>query len=158
MDPASRQPELLQPRPTSLPTITVEEVEQHCQDLRTLLMASFVALLVLSLSVNLFLAKQMRLVRGKLSESRPVVQRMEAEFKKKEPNMKNFLNALQTFAAGNRDFRPVLDRYRASLPQYFLIPVALSSKPSGVKVPTNPSPSSLAPPPPPRPAGATIQR
>src|SRR5439155_20691289 len=121
MDPASRQPELLQPRPTSLPTITVEEVEQHCQDLRTLLMASFVALLVLSLSVNLFLAKQMRLVRGKLSESRPVVQRMEAEVKRKEPGMKNFLGALQNFAVVNQDFRPIVDRYRAVLPQYFIV-------------------------------------
>ncbi len=147
MDP-SEHPELLQARPTALPTITIQELEQQCQDLRTLLTATFVALLVLSLSVNLFLAKQMRLVRAKVTESRPVVQRMEAEFKRKEPNMKNFLNALHTFATGNRDFRPVLDRYRASLPQYFVIPDALSSKPSGVKVPTNPAPGSLAPPPP----------
>ena len=147
MDPASRQPELLQPRPTSLPTITVEEVEQHCQDLRTLLMASFVALLVLSLSVNLFLAKQMRLVRGKLSESRPVVQRMEAEFKRKEPGMKNFLGALQNFAVVNQDFRPIVDRYRAVLPQYFIVPVAVSSKPVGVTVPTNASPASPRAPP-----------
>jgi len=147
----SQQPELLQPRPRALRTITIQELEQQCQDLRTLLTATFVALLVLSLSVNLFLAKQMRLVRAKLSESRPVVQRMEAEFNRKEPNMKNFLNALQTFAAGNRDFRPVLDRYRASLPQYFVVPVALSSKPPGVKVPTNPS-TGLPAPPSPRPA------
>src|ERR1043166_7548361 len=113
MDP-SEQPELLQARPTSLPRITVQELEQQCQDLRTLLTATFVALLAFCLSVNLFLGKQMRLVRAKLSESRPVVQRMESEFKRKEPNMKNFLNALQTFAAGNRDFQPVLERYRAS--------------------------------------------
>src|SRR6266536_2648407 len=142
---SSQQPELLQARPTTLPTVTVQELEQQCQDLRTLLMATFVALLVLSLSVNLFLAKQMRLVRAKLSESRPVVQRMEAEFKRKEPNMRNFLNTLQSFAVKNRDFQPVLDRYRAVLPQYFIAPVAVSSKPAGLTVPSNPSPDSLAP-------------
>jgi len=113
-----------------------------------LLTATFVALLVLSLSVNLFLAKQMRLVRAKLSESRPVVQRMEAEFKRKEPNMKVFLSALQTFAMANRDFQPVLDRYRAALPQYFMEPVAVSSKPAGLKTPTNLSSGSLSSPPP----------
>src|SRR5438093_12726126 len=144
MDP-SQQPDLLQPRPTSLPTITVQELEQQCQDLRTLLTATFVALLVLSMSVNLFLAKQMRMVRAKLSESRPVVQRMESEFKVKEPNMKNFLHSLQTFALANRDFQPVLDRYRSALPQYFLAPVAISSKPAGVKAPTNASPAALPP-------------
>ena len=141
MDP-SQQPDLLQPRPTRLPTITVQELEQQCQDLRTLLTATFVALLVLSMSINLFLAKQMRLVRAKLSESRPMVQRLQGEFKRKEPNMKNFVSALQNFALSNRDFQPVLDRYRAALPQYFLAPVALSSKPSGVKALTNAAPSS----------------
>src|SRR5262245_14127406 len=141
MDP-SQQPEFLQPRPTTLPTVTVQELEQQCQDLRTLLTATFVALLVLSLSVNLFLAKQMRMVHARVSDLRPVVRRMEDEFKTKEPNMKKFLSALQNFALANHDFQPVLDRYRSALPQYFLAPVALSSKPFGVKMPTNAPPAS----------------
>jgi hypothetical protein len=139
MDSSSEQPDLLQPRPTELPSITLQELEQQCLDLRTLLMAAFVALLVLSLSINLFFAKQMRMVRSKVSESRPIVQRLEAEFKRKEPNMKKFVSALQAFAASNPDFQPVLDRYRAVLPQYLVVPVAISSKPPGVAMPTNPA-------------------
>ena len=133
--PLEPQPELPRQRPTAFPTVTVQELEQQCQDLRTLLMATFVALLVLSLSLNLFLAKQMRQVRAKVSESRPMIKRMEAEFQRKEPNMKTFINALQSFAAANRDFQPVLDRYRTVLPQYMVAPVAINTTPAGVAGP-----------------------
>jgi hypothetical protein len=136
--PDPHQPDLLRPRPAALPTITVQELERRCHDLGTLLKATFVSLLVLSLSVNLYLAKQNRLVRGKLSESRPAVQRMAAEYRKKEPNMKTFLNALQTFAASNPDFQEVLNRYRTVMPQFFVAPVAVTSVPtSSRKVPSN---------------------
>jgi hypothetical protein len=84
--------------------------------------------------LNLFLVKQMRLVRAKVSESRPTIQRLQTQFKEKEPNMKNFVVALQTFAAANRDFQPVLDKYRYDLPQY-IAPPAASTAPPGVRVP-----------------------
>lgn len=141
----SEQPDLLRPRPTALPGITAQEVEQQCQDLRTILTATLVALLVFGLSVNLYLAKQMRLVRAKIGESRPVVQRLEAEFLTKEPNMRNFVNALQSFAQANRDFQPILDRYRVVLPQYLLAASPVSSAPHGLVVPTNAVPFQPAP-------------
>jgi hypothetical protein len=131
----AQQPGFPLQRPTSLPTITVQELEQQCQDLRTLLTATFVAMLVLALSVNLLLYKQMRLVRAKVSESRPAIQRLQAQFQEKEPNMKNFIVALQSFAAAHRDFQPVLDKYRYDLPQYLAPPAAASTAPPGVKVP-----------------------
>ena len=146
------QPDLLRPRPTALPGVTVQEVEQQCQDLKTILTATLVALLVLGFSVNLYLAKQMRMVRAKIGESRPVVQRMEAEFRTKEPNMRNFVNALQSFALANRDFQPILDRYRVVLPQYLMTANPVSSTPPGIVVPTNPTPVPAAPPVP-KPAG-----
>lgn len=128
-------PEALRQRPTSLPTITVAELDQQSQDLRTLLMATLVALLVLSLSVNLFLGKQMRQVRAQVSASRPAIQRLQTQFYEKEPNMKNFIVALQSFAAAHRDFQPVLDKYRYDLPQYLSPPAAASTAPPGVKLP-----------------------
>ena len=145
------KPELLKERPTEFNRVTVGELEQQCHDLRTLLNATFVALLVLSLSVNLFLGKQMRLVRAKVSESRPVIQRMQAEFQKKEPNMRNFVNALQSFGAVHADFLP-LNRYRQVVPQYFTSPVAVSTAPQGNPVPVNPA-IGQAPPSATRPAG-----
>jgi hypothetical protein len=146
-----QQPEPLKQRPTSLPTVTVQEVDQHCQDLRTLLNATFVALLVLALSVNLFLAKQMRLVRAEVTESRPGVQRLQAQFREKEPNMKNFIVALQTFAAAHRDFQPILDKYRFDLPQYLAPPAGGSVSPPGIKVPSAATNAPAVQPP--RPAG-----
>ena len=128
-------PQPLLQRPTSLPAITVQELDQQCQDLRTLLTATFVALLVLTLSLNLFLAKQMRQMRAKVSESRPVVQRLQAQFQEKEPNMKSFIVALQSFAAAHRDFQPVLEKYRYDLPQYLAPPAGGSTAPPGVKLP-----------------------
>jgi len=131
-----QQPDPPLQRPTSLPTITIAELDQQCQDLRTLLMATFVALLVLALSLNLFLAKQMRQVRGKVTESRPVIQRLQKQFAEKEPNIKNFIVSLQTFAAAHRDFQPVLDKYRYDLPQYLAPPAGGSTAPPGVRVPS----------------------
>lgn len=126
-------------RPTEFNRVTLGEVEQQCHDLRTLLYATFVALLVLSLSVNLFLAKQMRMVRAKVAESRPVIQRMQAEFQKKEPNMRNFVNALQSFGAVHQDFLPIISRYRQVVPQYFTSPIAVSTAPQVNPLPANPA-------------------
>ena len=147
MDPVPQQPDLPRQRPTSLPGVTVHELEAQCQDLRTLLTATLVALLVFSLGVNLFLAKEQRMIRQKLSESRPTVQRMAAEFRKKEPNMKAFLDALQSYSYTNPDFAPVLERYKAAIPQYFQRTVAVSSMPSGLRVPSNSIPRSSPSPP-----------
>lgn len=120
-----------------MPAISVQLLEQQYHDLRTLLMATLVALLILSMGLTLFLAKQMRLVRSKLSESRPVVYRMAADFQTKEPNMKTFIFSLQNYAHSNPAFQPILDRYRAAVPQYFVATIPVGSTPAGLKVPTN---------------------
>lgn len=158
MDSPPQQPDLPRQRPTALPTITVGELEAQCQDLRTLLAATLVALLVLSVGLNLFLAKEQRLIRQKVSESRPTVSRLAAQFREKEPQMKAFLDALQNYAYSNPDFAPILERYKHAVPQYFQRTAPVSSAPAGLKIPTNalsrpnanpalaPAPSTPAPP------------
>ncbi len=126
-------------RPTEFHRVTVEEVDQQCQDLRTLLNATFVVVLVLSMSVNLFLVKQMRQVRARVSEARPVVMRMQGEFQKKEPNIKNFVNALLGYAATDREFQPVLARYREVLPQYLGSSISINSAPGAPAMPSTPA-------------------
>ena len=145
MDPLDSQPDLPRQRPTSLPSITVHELEAHYHDLRTLLTATLVALLVFSIGVNLFLAKEQRMVRQKLSESRPMVHSLAMQFRQKEPNMKAFISALQTYAYSNPDFQPLLERYKIAMPQYFVGTVALSSTPAGLRVPTNAAPAAITP-------------
>src|SRR5262245_1921148 len=134
------QPDLPKQRPTALPGTDIQELEQQCQDLRTLLHATLVALVVLALGVALFLAKQMRVIRYEVTETRRTIQRVEQEFKIKEPRMKAFVSLLQAYTLTNQDFQPILNRYRAVVPQYFLTPVALNTTPLVTLPATNPSP------------------
>lgn len=136
--PAPGQPEPQRQRPTEFHRVTISELEQQCHDLRTLLSATFVALLVLSLAVNLFLAKQMRMIRAKVTEARPVIMRMQAEFQRKEPNMQKFVSSLQSFATTNPEFQPILGRYRQVIPQYFSSSIAVMNAPQGAPAPTSP--------------------
>lgn len=135
-DPIPAEP--ARPRPTEFQRINVGELERQYRDLRKLFNAAFVAVLLLSIAVNLFLAKQMRLVRGKVSESRPIIQRMQAEFQRKEPNMRNFVSALQSFATATPDFQPILIRYRQVVPQYFNSQIAVTASPKTAPVSANP--------------------
>ncbi|MBK8001323.1 MAG: hypothetical protein IPK15_22110 [Verrucomicrobia bacterium] len=137
--PASVPPESSRQRPTEFHRVSMVELEQQCHDLRNLLNAALVALVVLSFAVNLFLAKQMRMVRAKVTESRPIIQRMQAEFQRKEPNMQKFISTLQSFATTNPEFQPVLMRYRQVIPQYFSSPIAVSTAPQSAPVPANPA-------------------
>lgn len=132
-------PDPTRPRPAEFQRVSMVELEQQCHDLRTILTAALVALVVLSFAVNLFLAKQMRMVRAKVTESRPIIQRMQAEFQRKEPNMQKFISSLQSFATTNPEFQPVLMRYRQVIPQYFSSPIAVSTAPPSGPVPANPA-------------------
>jgi len=123
------QSDLLQPRPTAIPNVTLGELEQQSQELRTLIQAALVAVLVLAFAYALFVAKQMRMVRNELSELRPLVTRMTMEFRQKEPRMKGFIAAMQAYTVNNRDFQPTLDRYRPALPEYFVVPLGVSTAP-----------------------------
>lgn len=136
--PQPGQTESPRQRPTEFQRVTMGELEQQCHDLRSLLNAAFVALLVLSVAVNLFLAKQMRMIRAKVVEARPVIVRMQAEFQRKEPNMQKFVSALQSFAATNPEFQPVLGRYRQVIPQYFSSSIAVMNAPQAAPAPTSP--------------------
>jgi predicted metal-binding membrane protein len=134
------QSDLLQPRPTAIPNVTLGELEQQSQELRTLIQAALVAVLVLAFAYALFVAKQMRMVRNELSELRPLVTRMTMEFRQKEPRMKGFIAALQAYTVNNRDFQPTLDRYRAAVPEYFVVPLPVSSTAPIISPITNTAP------------------
>lgn len=137
--PQPGQAEPIRPRPADFQRVSIKELEQQCHDLRTLLNATFVVILVLSVALNLFLAKQMRMIRAKVVEARPVIQRMQAEFQRKEPNMQKFVSALQSFATTNPEFQPILARYRQVIPQYFGSSIAVMNAPQTAPAPTRPA-------------------
>jgi|SRR5687767_8324524 len=95
-------------------------------------------LIILAVAINMFLYKQMRLVRVQLPPQREMVLRYSLEFQKKDdPVIRNFVTRLQQFAAANPDFQPVLDHYRSHLSAYFLpVPVKAGGS-AGTPRPTN---------------------
>ena len=51
-----------------------------------------------------------------LEELRPKINEKVAAYKKRtEPLLKNFATSMQTFAASNQDFQPIMDKYRPFL-------------------------------------------
>jgi hypothetical protein len=88
--------------------------------LRTLVMGTLIGALVLSWGVGFFTFKQLRLVRAQLADARASLDRAQLEFRKlREPALRSFIASLQSFAQSNRDFQPVLDRYKRFLYSYY---------------------------------------
>ena len=124
MDPNEPQPEqqdLLNPRPLPALPASIEELQQQCQDLRTLFHAALVGLIALCLAADLVFGKQMLLVRRQIEDQRPTFTRAESDFRRnRDPEIRRFMDDLHRYAATHPDFRAtVLDRYRVALAQYF---------------------------------------
>lgn len=119
------QSDSLQPHPSASATAGdnargMTELRQQLQDMRTLLHAVFVALIVLALGVNLFFYKQMRIISDQLEAQRPQMQKAEAEYRTtREPEFKRFIAALQQFGMSHPEFQAGLNRYRTVIPEYF---------------------------------------
>ena len=89
--------------------------------LQMLFQFAVAGLILLSGAVNMFLFKQMRLVRQQLPQQREATIRYVMEFNKRDDvTIRTFVSKLQEFAAVNPDFRPVLDQYRQHLSAYFV--------------------------------------
>jgi hypothetical protein len=91
--------------------------------LETLVALTISALILSSLGLNLFLFKQMRLVRGQLNNQKQISTSILEEFhSKREPSIHNFVNKLQAYADTKPEFRVILDKYRTPLAKYFATP------------------------------------
>jgi len=132
--PQTEQRDLRQPPapPVGTETLAVQDLQQQSQDLKRLFNATFVALIVLGLGVNLFMAKQTRIVRRDLAEKRPLLLFECETFRKlREPEIRKFMADLHLYAASHREFQTnILERYRASMPQYFSVPAVVAPRSS----------------------------
>jgi hypothetical protein len=89
-------------------TAELESLQQAYQSLRTLIDTVLMILLVLTWSVNIFLLKQLSLVRNEVEER----QRFIAEYEKNTvPLMSEFLTRLQGFTKTNPEFTNILYKY-----------------------------------------------
>ena len=95
-------------------------------------------LIILSVAINIFLFKQMRLVRIQLPGQRDATIRYVMDFHKRDDQtIRAFVNRLQQFAATNADFQPILDQYRTPLSSYFMPVVQKAAPTPAAAVKTN---------------------
>src|SRR5882762_9755085 len=98
---------MIEPEPPSQ-TDALESLQRAYHGLRTLMDTILMILLVLTWSVNIFLLKQLSLVRNEVEER----QRFIAEYEKNTvPLMSEFLTRLQGFTKTNPDFTNILYKY-----------------------------------------------
>lgn len=145
MDASDPQPDLLQNKPAPVALNELEALQYHIyklkgqhDTLRNLFLGTLAALILLTLGLNLFIGKQMRMVRVQLTEFRPQVTRLVNEFQtKRDPAIRNFMTQLQGFAYSNQEFQPLLEKYRPMLGRYLAAPPALplTQKPAAAPAP-----------------------
>ena len=88
-------------------------------ELYGLVLTALTALLILALGINLFFLKQFLTARAELATAQTMVENLSAQYRQKEPAMRQFAAALQSFAGAHPDFQPTLQRYRRALPGFF---------------------------------------
>jgi hypothetical protein len=147
MNPSDPQGDLLQPLKASSSTATpelsrnLEALWTHIYRLQTVLAAALVALVILSLGIIIFMGRQMTAMGARLAADRQSAQQMYNDFQvNTSPKMRSFVRSLESFAATNQDFAPILEKYRPVLGPYFAPPPIPPPAPSATPRPS-PSPA-----------------
>jgi hypothetical protein len=136
METSNPPDDLSQSKVRGSPAVTVEELQYHFEGLRSLFLFALIALIAMTLSVDIcFIRRQMIYARTQLEEQSPKVSERVAGLKKREPMVRDFIASLQSFAASNRDFQPILDKYRLVLAPY------MQTTPAGAPVAKPPAPA-----------------
>src|SRR5258705_2343422 len=89
--------------------------------LKSLFYAALLALIILGAAVDLYLGKQMRLAQRQFLAQRQSVEESERLLSK-------FAVAMDGFAATNKDFQPVFDKYRTVFGNYVTKPAPAQKK------------------------------
>ena len=100
------QPSLLPGTPSNAPVET-ERLEAELESLRGVVFRVVVGLLILAVAVNVFLWRQVHMVRAQLAAG----QKQVAEYQKAEPAVRDLLARLHAFAATHPDFQPIMSKY-----------------------------------------------
>lgn len=107
-------------------------VAEQLRHLQSLLIATLIGLVIMAMAVAFFIEKQTRLVKQQVAEQRPTINRMMTEYQKgHEPLIRNFSSALAQFAATNRDFQSIIEKYRPVLSNYFGAPLPVAVPATG---------------------------
>lgn len=149
MDPTPPQPDPAQPASSPSPVASyasenlpgqMEDLWAQYRFLETIFALTVSALILMSMGVDMYIFKQMRLARTQMHRQRQVVGATLETFRgEKEPLIRSFINKLENFASANPDFRPTLEKYRLELGPYFstAAPAAKSPPPAASTGATN---------------------
>jgi hypothetical protein len=90
------------------PTAVMEDVEHSLQALRRMVQALALVLIVLSASLNVFLAFQVSNVRSQLAQRRGILEQYDT---RGEEVMEEFLKDLRQYAERDPGFAPIVERH-----------------------------------------------
>ncbi len=121
---------------------TVAGLYRQYQVLSNLFLITLIALVILSLGVNVYFYKSMKFVGLQLRMEQLSYQmsvRGKSDFETKtEPIIHNFMLKLQDYAATHPNLTPILERYRPILGPYMRAPGNLPATPSTPSQPPQP--------------------
>ncbi len=128
MDPIISKPESAS-GPSSGST-EIQALMQRIKKLETLFLVSLGAIILLSIGFNILMSNQIKAVQIRYDEQSPGIKQYAKGFREAdEPLMRSFALALQQYAAANRDFLPIWEKYRPALTN-LLTPVKLAPPPA----------------------------
>jgi hypothetical protein len=111
-------------------TDAVEALNRKTGKLEFLLLVSLGAIIILSIGVNILIANQAKLLQARYIEQEPAVKQYAQGYRDiDEPLYRKFALAMQQYAATNKDFQPLWDKYRPALTNLLVPAVAAPTPP-----------------------------
>jgi len=99
----------------------IAQLQKLCERLQYLLMLSLASTVLICLAICVFMGKQYRTVQADVEEKRKSVTAMWGEYQRNtQPLIRNFVHGLQDYAARDRAFQPILEKYHKQLEEYFV--------------------------------------
>ena len=132
------QGELLQTPATDPVQTELAGLRQQVNRLRNWLFAIGAAAVPLAIAVDVFLASQLRVAHIQCRELGRQAERDRAIQQGREAHLRKYFEQLHLFAATNRSFQPLLDRYRPYLGQYYPVIAPTPTPPLNVPPPRAP--------------------
>jgi hypothetical protein len=103
------------------PGTTIKNLEQGFRTLGYQLMVVLVLVTILNISVNVYLWKQLSMIRRQAIEMNAIVTEYEL---RGAPKMNDFVEKLKTFGKANPDFNAAFSKYWTNTPSVVMPPIA----------------------------------
>jgi len=97
--------------PSVVESAALAALQGEVRWLRTLLVASLLAVIVMSFSLNHYMFRQVSVLRRELDAGNAALEEYQS---KREPLINSFVSGLQDFSRNHPDLNPILERYGIS--------------------------------------------